>query len=93
MGQAVPVPEGVQELAIEIDGARSGDVLVLLKNGVEQNRWTFEGRSLAVTGLVEPQAGDWVRLEVRDTEEQPFLFSNPIYYLAEGQQAPPARRP
>lgn len=93
MGQAVPTPSTTQELEIEVDGARNGDVLVLLKNGVEQNRWTFEDRSLAVSGLVDPEAGDWVRLEVRDTEDNPYLFSNPIYYLAEGVEAPAARRP
>lgn len=93
MGQAVVAPNTTQELEIEIDGARSGDVLVLLKNGVEQIRWSFTDRSLAVTGMVDPEAGDWVRLEVRDAEENPFLFSNPIYYLAEGQEVPVARRP
>jgi len=93
MGDVVPLPEGAQQLNIEVDGAKSGDVLVLLRNGVEETRWNFEGRSLQVSGLVTPEAGDWVRLEVRDSSETPILFSNPIYYFAAGETPPVNRTP
>ena len=93
MGDVVPLPKGTQQLKIEVDGARAGDSLVLLKNGIEESRWSFDGQSLQVSGLVTPQAGDWVRLEVRDSSESPILFSNPIYYIAAGATPPVNRAP
>ena len=81
------------DIRMFVDGARSGDNLVMLKNGVEAARYTFSNDQLDVTESVRVSPGDWLRLEVRDPAEQPIVLSNPIYFIDNSQTPPVNRRP
>jgi len=93
MGDVVPTGAGTEQLRLRVDGGQAGDDLVLLRNGDEAQRLSLAGAVLdqQVDQAVAP--GDWLRLELRDASDQPYLLSNPIYFVEIGVTPPPHRTP
>ncbi len=93
MGDVVPARTGTQAFRIGIIGARAGDDLVAIRNSQEVYRKTFTSTGME-TGFSEHiSPGDFVRIEVRDPSDEPYLFSNPIYFVTIWTQPPPYRVP
>ena len=93
MGNVVPIAAGKETLHARVDGARSGDALVAFLNGREIHREAFTAALLDTTFEADVLPGDYLRIEVRDPLDEPYLVSNPIYYLEESATPPPHRTP
>lgn len=93
MGNVVPTAGGVEQIKIAVEGAHDGDTLVFLRNGRIQKEWTFTESSMVVHKQQMVQPGDWVRVEVRNSDGGIYLLSNPIYYIETGKTPPPHRAP
>ena len=95
MGDVVPVAPGDQDFRVEVIGAAStGGQLVMFINGVEVDRRLVAGggsKSYVETQWVSD--GDWVRVELRDSQDRPYAMTNPIYFIGAGQTPPSHRAP
>ena len=76
-----------------VNGARSGDDLVMFKNGLEEKRYAFGSNLLDIVESVRVSPGDWLRLEVQDPAQQPVVLSNPIYFIDYSETPPVNRQP
>lgn len=95
MGDVVPRFPGFEDFRVAIEGAVvPGSEAVLFVNGVEVDRRAVPASgSLAYTELQWVADGDWVRAELRDSQDRAYAFTNPVYFVAPGTVPPPHRTP
>lgn len=93
MGDVVRTPGRVEHLRVRVRGCRAGDWIRVVRNGAApaaSEVRSFEG-SFHFALMLRP--GDWVRGEMLDPSGQPYLFTNPIYFVAPTDPVPPHRAP
>lgn len=95
MGAVVPISPGSEYLRVRVEGAPPGCEVVILRNGSDEvhRRAVTGSGSLDTKKQVPVAPGDWVRAELRDAQDQPIAFTNPVYYVAQGVTPPPWRAP
>lgn len=94
MGDMVAIAGGSELLRARVSGARGGDRLILLRDGVAVAQGApLAGSDGALRAAIPVQPGDWVRAELRGPGGEPILFSNPVYFVGHGDHVPPHREP
>ncbi|MBC8406959.1 MAG: hypothetical protein H8E15_17215 [Planctomycetes bacterium] len=76
---------------VDLTGAMPNDDLVWLHNGVVVDRHHLSSSARTAFKQLIVKPGDWVRIEMRSEEDQVYLLSNPIYFVAYGEPVPPHR--
>ena len=93
MGDVVPTQSERKRFKIIVDGARENDHMVVYHNAQEVYRKRFKSSSMNNTFNVTVSPGDFMRIELLDPNDDPYLFTNPIYFVSTGTQPPPDRVP
>jgi hypothetical protein len=92
MGDVVPVNSGDSpRFKVRVNGANSGDALVWLHNGEIVDLHLLSSSNKTAFKQLTVNSGDWVRVEMRTAEDEIYLMSNPIYFVARGDFIPDHR--
>ena len=82
-----------QRFKVDVVGARPGDDIVWLHNGVIVDRHHMSSSARTAFKQLTVKPGDWVRIELRTDDDRIYLMSNPIYFASFGDPIPIHRRP
>jgi hypothetical protein len=93
MGDVVVIAPGqTRSLGVSIHGGNFGDTLVWFLNGEATSSKPFTAQgTVDSTVHLALNPGDWVRVEVHTAADRLYLLSNPIYFVENASEIPPAR--
>ncbi len=95
MGDVVPdITNGREDLRITVAGALNNSTVKVISNGsVIETRTVGSSGATSFVKKKKMNAGDWVRVELRDNQGRLYAMSNPIYFIHQNATPPAHRAP